>query len=165
VLEATGARVDVELIVDKEPDAMWDLITDVARIGEWSPECKGGAWLEGGTPHAGAKFEGENHFGNGFIGTTTCVVTEAERPTVFEWVVLDPSYSTDSPGSIWRYELSPGDGPGQTRVHQRFVHGPGITGLSEGMASRPEQAVEILQSRLDQLRSNMTVTIEGMARS
>ena len=144
---------------------MWDLITDVARIGQWSPECKGGAWLDGGRPRVGARFEGENHFGNGFIATTTCVITEAEHPSVFEWIVLDPSHSTDSPGSIWRYELAPGDAPGQTRVRQRFVHGPGVTGLSEHMASHPEQAQEILQERLDQLRKNMTATVEGMARS
>jgi len=92
-------------------------------------------------------------------------VTEAEHPSVFEWVVLGASHSTDSPGSIWRYELAVGDAPGQTRVHQRFVHGPGVTGLSELMASHPEQAREILQERLDQLRENMTVTVEGMARS
>jgi hypothetical protein len=165
VSEATGAKVDVELIVDKEPSAMWDLITDVARIGEWSPECKGGAWLDGGTPQAGARFEGENHFGNGFIGTTTCVVTEAQRPSVFEYIVLDGSYSADSPGSIWRYELAPGEAPGQTTVYQRFVHGPGVTGLSENVASHPEQAQQILQERLDQLRDNMTVTVEGMGRS
>jgi uncharacterized protein YndB with AHSA1/START domain len=163
--EATGAQADIELTVDKEPSEMWDLITDVARIGEWSPECKGGAWLDGGTPAAGARFEGENHFGNGFIGTTTCVVTEAESPRVFEYIVLDDSYSTDSPGSIWRYELTPGEAPGQTTVHQRFVHGAGVTGLSEHMASDPEQAQEILQGRLAQLRKNMTVTVEGMGRS
>jgi uncharacterized protein YndB with AHSA1/START domain len=165
VSEATGAQVDIELTVDKEPSEMWDLITDVGRIGEWSPECKGGAWLDGGTPTAGARFEGENHFGDGFIGTTTCVVTEAESPSVFEYIVLDYSHSADSPGSIWRYELAPGEGPGQTTVRQRFVHGPGITGLSEHMASDPDQAQEILQDRLDQLRRNMTVTVAGMGRS
>jgi len=68
VPQATGAQVDVELIVDKEPTAMWDLITDVARIGEWSPECKGGAWLDGGTPRVGARFEGENHSGTASLG-------------------------------------------------------------------------------------------------
>lgn len=163
--EATGAQVDVELVVDKEPAAMWELITDVTRIGEWSPECKAGEWLDGGTARVGARFEGRNHFGNGFIGTTTCLVTEAEQPSVFEWIVLDPSHSPDTPGSIWRYELAPGDEPGQTRVHHRFVHGPGVTGLSEQMGSHPDQAQQILQDRLDQLHKHMTVTLEGMARS
>jgi uncharacterized protein YndB with AHSA1/START domain len=162
VSQATGAQVDVELVVDKEPAAMWELITDVTRIGEWSPECKAGEWLDGGTARIGARFEGRNHFGNGFIGTTICLVTEAEQPSVFEWIVLDPSHSPDTPGSIWRYELAPGDEPGQTRVHHRFVHGPGVTGLSEQMGSHPEQAQQILQ---DRLHKHMTVTLEGMARS
>src|SRR5580704_4995281 len=44
---ATGAQVEVVLVADQEPGAIWDLITDVARIGEWSPECVGGRWLDG----------------------------------------------------------------------------------------------------------------------
>jgi len=163
--EATGARVDVEMLVDKESGQMWDLITDVARIGEWSPECVGAAWLDGSKPERGGRFEGHNVYGGGFTATVTCVVTEAERPAVFEWVVLDPSELPDHPGSTWRYELAPGDSAGQTRILHSFVHGPGVTGLSEGMRSEPERAEQILQGRLDQLRKHMTVTLEGMARS
>ena len=163
--EAEGARVDVEMLVDKGPGQMWDLITDVARIGEWSPECVAAAWLDGSRPQRGGRFEGRNVYGGGFTATVTCVVTEAERPTVFEWVVLDPSDLPEQPGSIWRYELTPGDSPGQTRVLHSFVHGPGVTGLSEGMRSDPGRAQEILQGRLATLRKHMTVTIEGMARS
>ena len=163
--EASGARVDVEMLVDKDPAQMWDLITDVTRIGEWSPECVAAAWLDGSAAEPGGRFEGHNVYGGGFTATVTCVVTEAERPEVFEWVVLDPSELTEHPGSIWRYELAAGDTPDQTRVRHTFVHGPGITGLSEGMRSDPARAGEVLQGRLDQLRKHMTVTLEGMASS
>jgi hypothetical protein len=163
--EATGARVDVEIVVDKDQDAMWDLVTDVARIGEFSPECVGAAWLDGSTARPGGRFEGHNQYSNGFKSTVTCVVTEAHRPDVFEWIVLDPSELPDRPGSIWRYELTPGEQPGQTNVTHRFVHGPGVTGLSEGMKEDPSEAVAILQGRLDTLSKHMTVTIEGMAAS
>ncbi len=163
--EATGARVDVEMLVDKNQGEMWNLITDVARIGEWSPECVAAAWLDGSMPQRGGRFEGHNVYGGGFTATVTCVVTEAERPAVFEWVVLDPSEDPENPGSTWRYELTPGDSPGQTRVLHSFVHGPGVTGLSEGMRDNPERAEEILKGRLDMLRKHMTVTLEGMASS
>jgi len=163
--EATGARVDVEMLVDRDPGQMWDLITDVARIGEWSPECVAAAWLDGSAPRPGGRFEGRNVYGGGFTATVTCVVTEAERPAVFEWVVLDPSEVPEHPGSIWRYELTQGGSPGQTRVRHTFVHGPGVTGLSEGMRADPARAGEILQGRLNQLRKHMTVTLEGMASS
>jgi hypothetical protein len=163
--EAAGASVDVEIVVDKDQGAMWDLVTDVARIGEFSPECVGAAWLAGSAARPGARFEARNEFGDGFKSTVTCVVTEARRPDVFEWIVLDPSKLPERPGSIWRYELEPGDATGQTRVTNRFVHGPGVTGLLVGMQDNPGEAEAILRQRLDTLRSNMTVTLESMARS
>jgi uncharacterized protein YndB with AHSA1/START domain len=163
--EATGARVEVEILVDRDPAEMWDLVTDVARIGEWSPECVGAAWLDGCTARPGGRFEGRNEYSGGFKSTVTCVVTEAQRPSVFEWVVLDPSELPEHPGSIWRYELAPGGGQGTTNVLHRFVHGPGRTGLTEGMRENPGEADAILQGRLDTLRQHMTVTIEGMAGS
>jgi Polyketide cyclase / dehydrase and lipid transport len=162
--KATGATVEVEILVDKDLGQMWDLVTDVARIGEWSPECVGGAWLEGATGQAGSRFKGYNRFSAGFTATTTCVVTEARCPDVFEWVVLDPSAQPEHPGSIWRYELAAGERPGQTKVVHRFVHGPGLTGLSEAMRNDPPRAEAILKERIEKLREHMTVTIEAMAR-
>jgi uncharacterized protein YndB with AHSA1/START domain len=161
--QATGARVDVELTVDKDPAAVWALVTDVARIGEWSPECIGASWLDGGTPRPGARFEGRNR-SSGFEWSTTCVVTEAEQPTSFEWVVLDSTHDPQHPGATWRYELAPGL-PGQTIVRHSFVHGPGDTGLTMAMDGDPDQAEAVLQGRLDELREHMTTTIEGMGRS
>ncbi len=163
--EAAGASVDVEVVVDKDQRAMWDLVTDVVRIGEFSPECVGAAWVDGSTAEPGGRFEAYNEFSAGFKSTVTCVVTEARRPDVFEWIVLDPSLLPERPGSIWRYELAPGDAPGRTKVAHRFVHGPGVTGLSEGMQESPDEAAAILQQRLDKLRKHMTVTIEAMGRN
>jgi uncharacterized protein YndB with AHSA1/START domain len=162
VSEATGAQVEVVLVADQEPAAVWDLITDVARIGEWSPECVGARWLDGAPPRPGARFEGNNEFAGGFTSTVTCVVTQAQQPAVFEWVVLDPSESPDSPGSIWRYELTPGDRPGQTTVLHRFVHGTGETGLARAMRADPAHAGQILHERLDLLRRHMTATLTAM---
>ncbi len=162
--QTTGARVDVEVIVGKDPAAVWDLVTDVTRIGEWSPECVGASWLDGGTARPGARFEGQNRAPGGFEWTTSCVVTEAVRPSAFEWVVLDSAADPKRPGSTWRYELVAGE-PGQTIVRHSFVHGPGETGVTMALQDNPDQAAALLQGRLDKLREHMTVTIEGMARS
>jgi hypothetical protein len=162
--EATGARVDVELTVGKAPAAMWDLVTDVGRIGEWSPECVGATWLADGALRPGARFQGTNRAPNGFEWTTTCVVTQAERPAVFEWVVLDSADDPERPGATWRYELVPGESQ-QTVVRHSFVHGPGATGVTMAIESSPDQAAALLQGRLDELREHMITTIEGMARS
>ncbi len=160
--EATGARVAVEMTVSKDPESMWGLVTAIGRIGEWSPECVGASWLDGGIPVPGARFEGRNRSG-GFEWTTTCVVTRADRPSVFEWVVLDSARDPQRPGAIWRYDLVPGLA-GHTIVRHSFVHGPGATGVTEAMESNPDQAEALLQGRLDELREHMTTTIAGMAR-
>jgi Polyketide cyclase / dehydrase and lipid transport len=161
--ETTGARVDVEVTVDKDPAAMWGLVTDIGRIGEWSPECVGASWLDGATLARGARFEGRNRDSDG-EWTATCVVTEAERPSLFEWVVLDSAGDPECPSATWRYELVPGE-PGQTVVRHSFVHGAGVSGVTMAMREAPDEAEAVLKGRLTQLREYMTTTIEGMARS
>ncbi|MCW2878133.1 MAG: hypothetical protein JWQ95_2233 [Sphaerisporangium sp.] len=160
----TGARVDLETTVDVTPEKLWELITAVPRIGEWSPECEHGAWLESGrpVPHEGLRFQGRNRR-EGRVWTVTCVVTEAERPRTFGWVVLDAKEDPDNPGSTWRYELEPGDSPDQTLVRHSFVHGPGHTGLREMIHGNPEIAELILEVRLGELRKHMSETLTAMA--
>ncbi|WP_328535789.1 SRPBCC family protein [Streptomyces sp. NBC_00344] len=155
-----GAGTEVELTVGLSPARAWDLISDVTRIGEWSPECVRAAWTEraGGTPRAGDRFTARNEYADGFAATVECVVTEAERPYVFAWVVLDDTGAVDRPGSVWRYELrAAGE---DTRVRHTFTHGPGLTGLRESAADNPDK--DVLTGRLAQLRRNMTMTLRAM---
>ena len=160
--EATGARVDVEILAGKEPGELWDLVTDVGRIGEWSPECTRAAWLaEPGRPQPGARFTGHNRFPDGFEYEVTCVVTEADRPRAFAWVVLDDSGDPARPSSSWRYRIDPLPGGG-SRVWQRFTHGPGASYLRAAAAQAPDRAAEIIAARRDGLRANMTATLRAM---
>jgi uncharacterized protein YndB with AHSA1/START domain len=49
--------VSVERTIAASPDALWKMVSDVTRMGEWSPENTGGEWLKGATgPAVGAKF-------------------------------------------------------------------------------------------------------------
>ncbi|GAA4569314.1 SRPBCC family protein [Planotetraspora kaengkrachanensis] len=153
----TGAQVAVALPVPLPRERMWDLITAVDRIGEWSPETTGGHWSDDArVPAPGARFVGHNRFPNGFESTVTCVVTEAERPGTFAWTVLDDAGLA---GSTWRYELHEGDEPGSTLVWHSFTHGPGASGAREGAEANPRT----LNSRLVTLCRNMTTTIAAMA--
>ena len=41
------------------PDLVWDLVSDVTRIGEYSPETFEAEWLDGASgPRAGVRFRG-----------------------------------------------------------------------------------------------------------
>ncbi len=153
----TGARVAVALPVPIPRQRMWDLVTAVGRIGEWSPEATGGSWCDDAQgPAPGARFIGRNRFPNGFESTVTCVVIEAERPSIFAWTVLDDAGLV---GSTWRYELREGSEPGSTIVHHSFTHGPGASGAREGADADPRA----LNSRLVTLCRNMATTIVAMA--
>ncbi|MEU7988229.1 SRPBCC family protein [Streptosporangium canum] len=161
----TGAGVDLEITVGVPPERLWDLITAVPRIGEWSPECEEGAWIGSDAPavREGQRFQGRNRR-EGRVWTVTCVITEVDRPRTFAWVVLDRDENPDRPSSRWRYELQPGDSPGQTLVRHSFVHGPGQSGLREMIQGNPEIASVILDVRMGELRKHMTETLDAMTR-
>jgi len=99
----------VTLHMAAPPDRIWDLLSDVTKIGRYSPETFEAEWLEGATgPAVGAKFRG--HVKRNGIGPTywtTCTVRECEPGRSFSFGV-GPS---DKPLSIWGYRLEPnGDG-------------------------------------------------------
>ena len=160
--EVTGLTAAAEEVVAARPELVWDLVADVTRVGGWSPECIRAVWLgKPGRPQPGARFTGHNRFGNGFEYEVTCVVTEADRPRSFAWVVLDDSDDPARPSSSWRYRIDPLPGGG-SRVRQRFTHGPGASFLREVAAKAPNLAAEIIAARQDGLRANMTAILRAM---
>jgi uncharacterized protein YndB with AHSA1/START domain len=91
------------------PEKIWDLVSDVTKIGRYSPETFEAEWLDGATgPVVGAKFRGHvKRNGKGPIYWTTCVVSASEPGRTFAFGVGAP----DKPLNIWSYELEPnGDG-------------------------------------------------------
>ena len=80
---------------------VWELVSDLPRMGEFSPENVGGKWVKGATgPAPGAIFSGTNK--NGFRRwKTTATVVECEPGKVFEIAI------SMGPVAIanWRYEF------------------------------------------------------------
>jgi uncharacterized protein YndB with AHSA1/START domain len=72
----TESEVSVEARIAASPAALYDLVSDVTRMGQWSPENTGGRWLRGATgPVVGARFKGANRDGWRRWSTTCTVVT------------------------------------------------------------------------------------------
>jgi hypothetical protein len=138
------------------------MVADVTRIGGWSPECIQAAWLsDPGRPRPGARFTGHNRLPNDFEYEVTCVVTEADRPRAFAWVVLDDSGDPARPSASWRYLIDPLP-RGGSRVRQRFTHGPGDSFLRAVAAKAPGQAAEVIAARREMVRANMSATLRAM---
>jgi uncharacterized protein YndB with AHSA1/START domain len=99
------------------PEKVWALVSDVTKIGRYSPETFEAEWLEGATgPAVGATFRGHvKRNGKGPTYWTTCTVTASEPGREFAFGV-GPA---DKPLNVWRYALAPnGDG---TDVTESFT--------------------------------------------
>jgi uncharacterized protein YndB with AHSA1/START domain len=100
------------------PAEVWDLVSDVTRIGEFSPETFEARWLDGATgPRAGARFRGHvRRNGRGPVYWTTCTVTVSEPGREFAFAVNGPG---ETIVNTWRYRLEPGgDGTDVTESFQ-----------------------------------------------
>ena len=98
-------RGSVTVHMQAAPEAIWDLVADVTRIGEFSPETFEAEWLDGATgPAVGAKFRGHvKRNGIGPIYWAPCEVTECEPGRTFGFAVG----TADRPMNSWRYEITP----------------------------------------------------------
>jgi len=60
-----GMQHETSVEIAASPQAVYDLVSAVTRMGEWSPENVGADWT-GGTPGTeGSTFEGHNRIGAG----------------------------------------------------------------------------------------------------
>ncbi len=107
----------VTLHIDAEPLAVWELISDITRMGEYSPEVFEAEWLGGATgPAVGARYRGHvKRNERGPVYWTTCAITECVPGEVFEFAVM----MRDKPVNTWRYEFAPTPGGG-TDVTESF---------------------------------------------
>jgi uncharacterized protein YndB with AHSA1/START domain len=97
------ATVTVSTTVDAPAERIYDLVSDITRMGEWSPENAGGRWLgDAPGPAVGARFKGRNQKG-WRRWSTTCEVIEADPGEAF-------AFRVTSVGGLrvatWRYRLA-----------------------------------------------------------
>ncbi len=68
-------RIDVVKDIPAPADVVWRLVSDLPRMGEWSPENAGGTWVKGATgPAPGAEFKGDNANGSKNWSTLATVI-------------------------------------------------------------------------------------------
>jgi hypothetical protein len=106
-----------QTVINATPDHIYDMVANLERMGEWSPECQRVEW-EGGATGAteGAKFVGHNR------GGPKQLVRWSRHGRV---LVADPgrefTFVTEEGGresTQWRYRFEPVDGG--TRVTESY---------------------------------------------
>lgn len=105
-------------------EVVWDLVSDITRVGEWSVECRSCEWLGGATgPAAGARFRGRNRR-NAAPWTRTCEVLAVEPPHRFVWRTLPTRLLPDS--TEWAFELTEDGDHTRLTESMRVLHIPGF---------------------------------------
>jgi len=74
------------MVIGRPAEFIYDMVSDVTRMGEWSPVCKACWWDEGDGPNVGAWFTGRNETPERTWETRSQVVA-AERGREFAFVV------------------------------------------------------------------------------
>jgi uncharacterized membrane protein len=102
-----SVTAEARVHIDAPPDAVYALVSDLTRMGEWSPETVAAQWVDGATAAVpGAWFEGTNKAGR-VTWTTRCQIDVAEPGRELAWVV----HAGGAPSSRWSYRFEPaGDG-------------------------------------------------------
>ncbi len=127
------------------------LVSDLPRMGEWSPENKGGAWSNGATgPVVGATFQGENENGPK-KWQTGLVITQWEEGKVFAFRVNKPIKVAD-----WSYTFAPNDNGG-CLVTESW------TDLRPGLIKKLGKIFSGVADRVAQNKINMETTLERLA--
>jgi hypothetical protein len=137
-------------------EAVWNLVADISRRGEFSPECVGGRWLDkaGGV---GSQFHGRNRLGER-EWTTLCTVTAWDPPRLFEYEV----FGGEKAGSVWTFQLEPAEAT--TRVSCRFELGPSIEAgwRANMMRFDREAALRWTARRRDEIGAGIAATLDAM---
>jgi Polyketide cyclase / dehydrase and lipid transport len=91
------------------PRSIYDLVADLPRMGEWSPECQKVLWTDDAVgPAVGARFIGHNRAGPRglFRWSRRGRVLVAEPGREFAFVTEEGGKES----TIWRYRLEPSEG-------------------------------------------------------
>src|SRR5688500_14721281 len=154
-IDTAEATVDVAVA----PEAVWRMVSDLTRVGEWSPENRGGKWLGGATgAELGARFKGANRRGIA-MWSTFCTIVRLEPERAIAWEVRAP---WGGPAlSRWTYELEPTrDGTRVTERWELLKASPVTKATWVLIAGTPASRVAMLKASLAQSLGKLKTVLE-----
>lgn len=144
--------VSVTTHINATPDAVYALVSDLPRMGEWSPENTGGKWLGGATGAApGVKFKGTNKNGSKSWSTTAKVVEATPGSSFVFDVAVGPIKV-----ARWSYRITPAEG-GCDVIEQWEDRRGGLAkklgGTASGVTDRATYVVGNMKTTLENLKA------------
>ena len=148
-----GGSVSVQREIQAPAAAVWALISDVTRMGDWSPETTSCAWIKGASgPAVGARFKGLNKNGSK-TWSTVCKVTAADpgRAFVFD-VDVGPLGVAE-----WAYRIEPDVGGTGCTVVETWTDRRG------GLVKKLGKPLSGVADRVTHNRAGMETTLARLA--
>ena len=129
---------------------MYDLITDITRMGEWSPECYRCEWLDGATAAApGARFRGYNRLGP-LRWQRTVVVGIADRGREFTFATVNDRAGREE--TRWRYAMEPSSAGTLLTESFQFLWCSVPNRLAEALIPRGRQVNQGIEETLRRIK-------------
>lgn len=146
-----------ETVIEAAPEVIYDLVSDMPRMGEWSPECQRVEWLTGSSgPVVGARFVGHNKGGPRKLmkWSRQGRVLAADRGREFAFITAEGGRESTE----WRYRFEPTDGG--TRVVESYEVKwiPLWARIVDVPTNRARELREGMNHTLDQLKAAAEAT-------
>jgi hypothetical protein len=140
-MDLSAYRHTESITIDRPADEIYDLVTDVAKMGSWSPVCTGGEY-DSDNP---AWFTGHNAIGD-FTWSTRCEVVTADRGREFAFV----NHGTDGQSKLVRWGFQLESAGSSTRVTQTWEVLPEYENFVR--ADKPDATDEDVANRIDGMK-------------
>jgi hypothetical protein len=140
------------LVIEATPERLYDMVSDLPRIGEWSPECERVEWEgEVTAPVEGTTFVGHNAVGPGrrIRYSRHGKVLAAERGKEFTFITDEGG----RPSTLWRYRFeATANGTRVTEVYEvRWI--PTWARILDVPTNRRKELVNGMRTTLERLKA------------
>lgn len=158
---------EASTFIDAPPDRVWRMVSDVTRMGEWSPITYRCEWIDGAAgPSVGARFKGYNKMAPA-RWWTICEVTESVPGKVFEFRTIRVSMPFaigvgEREMTRWRYTFEP-EGIG-TKVTETYgvAFTPPLLSVPQRVARLVPGGAKAVEKRVDRTIQGMHTTLERL---
>jgi Polyketide cyclase / dehydrase and lipid transport len=155
-------RLTRSITVARPPVFLYDMLSDVTRMGEWSPVCTACAWIDGSNRSVGAVFVGHSLTPERRWDMRSKVfVADRGREFAFATIGTPGGDDTDENGMTrWGYTFTAVEGG--TEVEESWELTP--SGLETVNAMPPEQRERIVETVMPTALSGMEETLAHLKR-
>ncbi|MFT4044281.1 MAG: SRPBCC family protein [Gordonia sp. (in: high G+C Gram-positive bacteria)] len=134
----TAELLEESIDVNATPAQVWSVLSDLGRMGEWSPQCRK-MFIVGGTVALGTRTININRRGPLIWPTTSKVVRFAPNQEI--------GFRIAENRTVWSYTITPKDDGGVRVTERREVSG-GTTKVSQALINLALGGAESFEAEL-----------------